>query len=57
MDLIRYFCKIAVALFEQMKEEVGEIEFRGDEEVTLSFDHEGKKYNVRITAENIDFTD
>lgn len=54
MDLIRKFCKIAVALFEYAKEEAGEDEsFPNDEEVTLSFEHEGKKYNVCITASEV----
>ena len=51
MDLIHEFCKISAVLVEYAKE--AEEDFVDGDEVNLSFEHKGKKYNVCITASEI----
>ena len=51
MNLIHEFCKIAAVLVEYAKK--AEEDFVDGDEVNLSFEHKGKKYNVCITASEI----
>ena len=52
MDLIHEFCKIAVALVEYAKREAEE-DFVDGDDVNLSFEHKGKRYNICITASEV----
>ena len=45
MDLMKEFCKIAVALVELAGEDMEK-----DDNITVSFESNGKKYNVCITV-------
>lgn len=45
MDLMKDFCKIAVALVELAGEDMEK-----DDNITVSFESNGKKYNVCITV-------
>ena len=51
-DLIHEFCKTAAALVEYAKREAEE-DFVDGDEVNLSFENKGKRYNICITASEV----